>query len=100
MINEIPEDGMNPDYLKKAYKTFRKRFRLTRLDAESTLGGSTLSGGRKSGIIAIRPPNNFPQEVWDKLVEMGKLSSEGMGLYGLVEDPTPKKKGPNEIYDK
>ncbi len=100
MINEIPEDGMNPDYLKKAYKTFRKRLRLTRLDAESTLGGSTLSGGRKSGIVAIRPPNNFPQEVWDKLVEMGKLSSEGMGLYGLVEDPTPKKKGANEIYDK
>ncbi len=100
MINEIPEDGMNPDYLKKAYKTFRKRLRLTRLDAESTLGGSTLSGGRKSGIVAIRPPNNFPQEVWDKLVEMGKLRSEGMGLYELVEDLTPKKKGSNEIYDK
>ncbi len=63
-------------------------------------GGSALSGGRKSGIVAIRPPNNFPQEVWDKLVEMGKLRSEGMGLYELVEDPTPKKKWSNEIYDK
>ena len=101
MSNDIPEDGMNPDYLKKAYKTFRKRLRLTRLDAESTLGSGALSGGRKSGIIAIQPPNNFPQEVWDKLVEIGKLRTEGMGLYELVEDLNPpKKKGSNEIYDK
>jgi len=101
MSNDAPEDYMNPDYLKKAYKTFRKRLRLTRLDAESTLGSGALSGGRESGIVAIRPPNNFPQEVWDKLVEMGKLRTEGMGLYELVEDLTPpKKKGSNEIYDK
>jgi hypothetical protein len=38
--------------------------------------------------------------VWDKLVEMGKLRSEGMGLYELVEDPTPKKKWSDDIYDK
>ncbi len=101
MSNDAPEDYTNPDYLKKAYKTFRKRLRLTRLDAESTLGSGALSGGRKSGIVAIRPPNNFPQEVWDKLVEMGKLRTEGMGLYELVDDLTPpKKKGSNEIYDK
>ena len=100
MMNEIPEEGMTPDYLKKAFKTFRKRLRLTRLDAESTLGGSSLSGGRKSGIVAISPPGNFPQEVWDKLVEMGKLRRERMGLYELVEDPAPPKKGSNEIYDK
>ena len=100
MSNDVPENYMNPDYLKKAFKTFKKRLRLTRLDAESTMGGSALSGGRKSGIVAIRPPNNFPQEAWDKLVEMGKLRTEGMGLYELVEDPTPKEKGSNEIYDK
>lgn len=100
MSNDLPEDGMGPDYLKKAYKTFKKRLRLMRLDAESTLGSGALSGGQKSGIVAIRPPNNFPQEVWDKLVEMGKLRTEGMGLYELVEDPASKKKGSNEIYDK
>ena len=100
MSNDVPEDYMTPNYIKKAFKTFRKRLRLTRLDAESTMGGSALSGGRKSGIVAIRPPNNFPQEVWGKLVEMGKLRTEGMGLYELVEDPTPKEKGSNEIYDK
>ena len=100
MSNDLPEDYMDPNYLKKAYKTFRKRLRLTRLDAESTLGSGALSGGQKSGIVAIRPPNNFPQEVWDKLVEMGKLRTEGMGLYELVEDLNPPKKGSNEIYDK
>jgi len=101
MSNDIPDGYMSPDYLKKAYKTFRKRLRLTRLDAESTLGSGALSGGQKSGIVAIRPPNNFPQEVWDKLVETGKLRTEGMGLYELVEDPvTLKEKGSNEIYDK
>jgi hypothetical protein len=31
---------------------------------------------------------------------MGKLRRERMGLYELVEDLTPKKKGSNEIYDK
>ncbi len=100
MSNDLPEDGMTPDYLKKAYKTFRKRLRLTRLDAESTLGSGALSGGQKSGIVAIRPPDNFPQEAWDKLVEMGKLRTEGMGLYELVEDLNPPKKGSSEIYDK
>ncbi len=101
MNSDAPEDHMGPDYLKKAFKTFRKRLRLTRLDAESTLGSGALSGGQKSGIVAIRPPNNFPQEVWDKLVEMGKLRTEGMGLYELVDDITPPgKKGSNEIYDK
>ncbi|MFV1974959.1 MAG: hypothetical protein ACC651_04385 [Candidatus Scalindua sp.] len=100
MSNDLPEDYMDPNYLKKAYKTFKKRLRLTRLDAESTLGSGALSGGQKSGIVAIRPPNNFPQEVWDKLVEMGKLRTEGMGLYELAEDLNPPKKGSNEIYDK
>jgi len=92
MINEIPEDGMNPDYLKKAFKTFKKLLRATQLDAESTLGGAALSGGKKSGIVAIRPPRNFPPEVWDKLVETGKLRKERMGLYELVEDTTPDPK--------
>ncbi|GAX61032.1 ABC-type polar amino acid transport system, ATPase component [Candidatus Scalindua japonica] len=101
MKNDTSEDYIDPMYLKKAYKTFRKRLRLTRLDAESTLGSGALSGGQKSGIVAIRPPTNFPQEVWDKLVKMGKLRTEGMGLYELVEDLGPLgKKGSIEIYDK
>ena len=77
MSNDMPEDFMTPDSLKRALKTFRKRLRLTRLDAESKLGGGALSSGKNSGIVAIRPPNSYPQEVWEKLVEMGKLRYEG-----------------------
>ncbi|MGR3318115.1 MAG: hypothetical protein ACUZ8O_06505 [Candidatus Anammoxibacter sp.] len=90
MNNDAPDDINDPAYLKKALKTFKKRLRLTRLDAESTLGGSPLSGGKKSGIVAIQPPNNFPKEVWETLVETGKLRKEGHGLYGLVDDPPPQ----------
>ena len=30
MSNDVPEDCMNPDYLKKAFKAFKKRLRLRR----------------------------------------------------------------------
>ncbi len=89
MSNGAPEDLMTPDTLKQALKTFRKRLRLMRLDAESRLGGGALTGGRNSGIVAIRPPNSYPQEVWDRLVKLGKLKYEGRGLYELTEDLNP-----------
>ena len=66
-------------------KAFRKRLRLTRLDDESKLGHGAMTGGARSGIVAITPPNQFPQELWDELVAQGKLRYEGHGLYELVE---------------
>jgi hypothetical protein len=74
-----------PEELKRALKAFRKRLKVTRLDAESSLGGGALSGGRSSGIVAIRPPEQYPQEIWDRLVEDGKLRRAGHGLYELRE---------------
>src|SRR3990167_7929510 len=92
MNNDVPEDFMTPDSLKRALKTFRKRLRLTRLDAESKLGGGALSSGKNSGIVAIRPPNSYPQEdtrlwraqQWKKFRHCGhssakQLSSRGVG---------------------
>ena len=73
-----------PDELKKAFKAFRKRLKLTRLDDESRLGGGPLSGGRPSEIIAITPPREFRQAVWDELVRQGKLKRAGQGTYELV----------------
>jgi hypothetical protein len=70
--------------LKKAYKAFKKRLKLTRLDDESRLGGGPLSGGRGSGIVAITPPREYPQAVWDELVRQGKLRRAGQGTYELV----------------
>ena len=89
MGDDTPKDFMTPDSLKQALKTFRKRLRLTRLDAESRLGGGALTGGKHSGIVAIRPPSSYPKEVWEELVKQGKLRHEGGSLYELTEDISP-----------
>jgi hypothetical protein len=72
--------------LKAALKAFKKRLKLTRLDAESGLGGGPLSSGRGSGIVAITPPSQFPPAVWDELIKQGKLKKLGGGTYELVEE--------------
>lgn len=87
MSDGASEDFITPAYLKQAMKAFKKRLKLTRLDAESTLGGGPFSGGRSSGIVAIQPPNQYPRQVWDKLVEMGRLRYAGSGLYEICQDP-------------
>jgi hypothetical protein len=71
--------------LKAALKAFKKRLKITRLDAESKLGGGPLSAGRDSGIVAIMPPNQFREEVWQELVRQGKLKKAGHGTYELAE---------------
>lgn len=86
MSNDAPQE-LTPQYLKQAMKAFKKRLKLTRLDAESNLGGGPFSSGRGSGIVAIQPPSQYPREVWEKLVEQGRLRRAGAGLYELVEDP-------------
>jgi hypothetical protein len=72
--------------LKSALKAFKKRLKVTRLDSESKLSARALTGGRKSGIVAISPPNEFPRAVWEALVEEGKLRRSGSGLYELIDD--------------
>jgi hypothetical protein len=72
--------------LKSAFKAFKKRLKLTRLDAESSIAGGPLSSGRGSGIVAITPPSQFPQAVWDELVKQGKIKRAGHGTYGLAEE--------------
>jgi len=89
MSNDIPEDVMAPENLKRALKAFKKRLKLTRLDDESSLGHGSSEKSRGSGIVAVRPPDRYPQQVWDKLVELGKLRSAGDGLYQLNQDHNP-----------
>ena len=72
--------------LRLAMKAFRKRMKLTKLDDESRLGRGPMSGGGKSGVVAITPPNQFPMKVWEELAEQGKLRRYGKGLYQLVEE--------------
>jgi hypothetical protein len=70
--------------LDQALKAFRKRLRLTQLDDESRLGRGPMSGGGKSRIVAITPPNQFSRAVWQELANQGKIKYAGNGLYGLV----------------
>ena len=76
----------NKDDLKAAFKAFKKRLKLTRLDAESNLNYRPTSTGKGSGIVAIMPPEKFPQAVWDELVKQGRLKDGGHGTYELVDD--------------
>lgn len=79
-----PDGTPTEDVLKMALKAFRKRLKLTRLDEDSKLGRSPLTGG-KHAIVAIQPPNQFPPRVWQELVRQGKLKPAGSGMYQLVE---------------
>ena len=70
--------------LKRAYKAFKKRMKMTRLDDESRLGHSPLSGGG-GRIVSIQPPGGFGREVWDELADKGYLRRDSGGMYELVE---------------
>jgi hypothetical protein len=72
--------------LKAALKAFKKRLKLTQLDEESKLSRSPMTTGQGSGIVAITPPNQFPQQVWDELVKQGKLKKAGHGMYELMTE--------------
>jgi hypothetical protein len=81
-----PSPGPSPEELKQAYKAFKKRLKLTRLDEESKVGRNPLSSGRGSGIVAVTPPREYPQAVWDELVRQGKLKKMGQGTYALAQE--------------
>jgi len=80
----LTPEVLKPEVLKRALKAFKKRLKLTRLDVESSLGVGPMSGGRPSGIVAISPPDQYPQAVWNALVAEGKLRKVSLGQYELV----------------
>ena len=71
--------------LKAAIKAFKKRLKLTRLEEESKLTRRPTTSGQPSAIVAITPPNQFSQAVWDELVKQGRLKKAGHGMYEMVE---------------
>jgi hypothetical protein len=68
--------------LKRAFKAFKKRIKLTRLDDESGLS----KGSKRSGIAGITPPSGFPPGIWEELVTLGRLKREGSGTYSLAQE--------------
>ena len=80
-------EALSPEVLKRAMKAFKKRLKLTSLDEDSRLGRGPFSGG-SMGVYAIRPPDQFPREVWEELCRQGRLRSSGHGMYEL---PKPEQ---------
>ena len=70
--------------LKKALKAFKKRLKLTRLDDDSKLGRSPLTGA-KTKVVSIQPPAGFGREIWEELADKGYLKRDTSGFYELVE---------------
>ena len=67
---------------KKAYKAFKKRLKLARLDDASGLSPGT----KTSRIGGITPPTGHPPGVWEELVAEGRLKREGAGIYSLANE--------------
>lgn len=83
-MTDAPQPGaFSPQELKAALKAFKKRLKLTQLDDQSRIGVGPMSSGRQSGIVAITPPDQFPDAVWEELARQGKLRRAGSGLYEL-----------------
>ncbi len=80
-----PDGPLDPAELKRAMKSFRKRLKLTRLNDESKLGRNPLTSGKKSDVVAILPPHQYPDAVWQELMRRGRLRDAGNGFYELVE---------------
>ncbi len=78
---ELPE--VPPETLRDAMRAFRKRMKLTKLDHESKLGRSPLTGGKEAEFESILPPHQFPSEVWKTLAAQGELESCGGGFYKM-----------------
>ncbi|HLQ36863.1 MAG TPA: hypothetical protein VK348_03615 [Planctomycetota bacterium] len=87
LIERNADGSLTKETFTRAMKAFKKRLKLARLDDESKLGREPMTKGGSSGISGILPPEQYPQEVWDGLVQRGRLRAVSHGLYELVPQP-------------
>ena len=85
LIQRNDDGSLTKETIKRAVKAFRRRLKLTREDDEARLGHDAMTAGRKSAIVGIRPPEQYPQEVWDELVARGRLRKLEDGVYELLD---------------
>jgi len=80
-----PQDPAREQQLKAALTAFKKRYKLTKLDQESKLGGGRpTTTGKASDLAGIVPPREFPRDVWEELARQGKIKDAGGGFYTPV----------------
>lgn len=72
------------EQLKHALTAFKKRWKVTRLDDESKLGGGRpTTTGKSSSTVGIMPPSDFARPVWAELARQGKIKDMGGGFYAM-----------------
>ena len=85
LIERNPDGTFTKETLLRAVKALKKRMKLTRLDDESRLGHDAMSKGGHSGIVAVKPPTQYPPEVWQALEAKGRVRIDRHGLVELIE---------------
>jgi hypothetical protein len=88
LIERNPDGTFTKETLARAMKALKKRMKLTRLDDESKLGHDPMSRGGRSGVVAVRPPQQYPPEVWQALEAKGRIRGDRHGLYEILEQPS------------
>ncbi len=68
-----------------AFKAFKKRLKIYQADNASSSAPAAHLSHASAEITAIQAPDSFPQEVWDALVENGKLRKVGRNMYELAK---------------
>lgn len=87
LVERNPDGSFTKETFQRAMKAFKKRLKLIRLDDESKLGHDAMTKGGSSRILGVQPPDQYPMEVWDALVERGRLRKAGPGVYEEVPQP-------------
>jgi hypothetical protein len=85
LVERNADGTLSTETVKRAMKAFRKRLKLTRLDEESRLGHDATTRGTRSQVVGIKPPEQYPAEVWQELALKGRLKSLGHGLFEIAE---------------
>jgi hypothetical protein len=88
LIERHPDGSLTKETLQRAMKALKKRMKLTRLDDESRLGHDAMSRGGHSGIVAVKPPQQYPDEVWAALEAKGRIRIDRHGLVEIIEQPS------------
>ena len=87
LVEKNPDGTFTKETLQRAMKALKKRLKVTRLDDESKLGHDPMSKGGHSGVVAVKPPNQYPPEVWQALEQKGRVRIDRHGLVELIEQP-------------
>jgi len=88
IIERNADGSFTKETLQRAMKALKKRMKLTRLDDESRLGHDAMSRGGASGIVGVKPPAQYPLEVWQALEAKGRIRLDRHGLAEIIEQPS------------